>query len=146
MGHSGNTRRTPAPNADVTLFYVNNTLYGNAATFSNFTGRGSIFKATLYNGDHFTHGYINVDFGGSRGWENQFQFTGGPGGSHTFGRVHWWMNTAFPLNSITVPPVAADGTLGKALVQITLNYDRPQRITLYQFDPLHHDVAVYSLH
>ncbi len=133
-------------NADVTLFYVNNTMYGNVKTFDNWKGRGSTFKATIYNGDHFDHAYINVDFGGSRGWENQFQFAGGPGGSHTFGRVHWWMNTALPLNSITVPQIAADGTLGKAMVQITLNYDPPQRLKLYQFDPLHHDVAVYSLH
>lgn len=134
------------PNADITLFYVNNTMYGNATTFNNWTGRGSIFKATIYNGDHFDHAYINVDFGGSRGWENQFQFAGGPGGSHTFGRVHWWMNTALPLNSITVPQIGADGALGKIKVQITLNYDAPQRLKLYQFDPLHHDVAVFSLH
>lgn len=135
------------PEADVTLFYVNNTLYGNATKFQNWTGRGAVFKATLLNGDHFDHGYVNVDFGGSRGWENQFQFSGGPGASHTFGRAHWWMNTAMPLNSVTVAPASADGmTFGRHKVQITLNYDRPQRLTLYQFDPLHHDVAVYSLH
>lgn len=135
------------PNADVTLFYANNTIYGNATTFKNWAGHGSVFKATLLNGDHFEHGYVNVDFGGSRGWENQFQFAGGPGGSHTFGRVHWWMNTALPLNSVTVPSAAANGTtFGRRKVEITLNYDAPERITLYQFDPLHHDVAVYSLH
>src|SRR5690606_35002451 len=33
------------------------------------------YKVTVYNGDHFPHGYMNVDFGGSRGWENQFQYT-----------------------------------------------------------------------
>lgn len=135
------------PNSDVTLFYVNNTIYGNVTTFNNFTGRGSIFKATLLNGDHFVHAYVNVDFGGSRGWENQFQNSGGAGSSHTFGRVHWWMNTAMPLNSITVPPASADGIVpSKHRVQLTLNYDPPQRLSLYQFDPLHHDVAVYSLH
>lgn len=135
------------PNADVTLFYVNNTLYGNVRTFNNWTGRGSVFKATVYNGDHFVHAYVNVDFGGSRGWENQFQSSGGPGSSHTFGRCHWWMNTALPLNSITVPPSSADGlTPGVRRIEITLNYDSPQRLKLYQFDPLHHDVAVYSLH
>ncbi len=135
------------PNADLTLFYANNTIYGNVTTFNNFNSRGSIFKATLLNGDHFVHGYVNVDFGGSRGWENQFQASGGAGSSHTFGRVHWWMNTAMPLNSVTVPPASADGTTpGQHRVQITLNYDPPQRLKLYQFDPLHHDVAVYSLH
>lgn len=135
------------PNADVTLFYVNNTLYGNVRTFNNWTGRGSIFKATVYNGDHFVHAYVNVDFGGSRGWENQFEDAGGPGSSHTFGRVHWWMNTALPLNSVQVPPVSVDGlTPGLHKVEITLNYDAPQRLKLYQFDPLHHDVAVYSVH
>jgi len=135
------------PNSDVTLFYSNNTIYGNVTTFNNWNGRGSIFKATLLNGDHFVHGYVNVDFGGSRGWENQFQDAGGPGGSHTFGRTHWWMNTAMPLNSVTVDPASADGrTLGQRRVQITLNYDAPERLKLYQFDPLHHDVAVYSLH
>lgn len=57
------------------------------------------------------------------------------------------MNTALPLNSITVPPASADGlTPGQHKVEITLNYDAPQRLKLYQFDPLHHDVAVYSLH
>jgi hypothetical protein len=135
------------PNSDITLFYVNNTLYGNVTTISNFTGRGSLFKATLLNGDHFVHAYVNVDFGGSRGWEPQYQSTGGPGGSHTFGRVHWWMNTAFPLNSIKVAPASADGlTPGQHKVAITLNYDPPERLKLYQFDPLHHDVAVFSLH
>lgn len=137
---------TADPHADITLFYVNNTIYGNARTFNNWAGRGSLFKATLYNGDYFDHAYINVDFGGSRGWENQFQFTGGAGSSHTFGRVHWWMNTALPLNSIVVPATPDGVTLGKHFVQITLPYDPPQRLKLYQFDPLHHDVAVYSLH
>jgi hypothetical protein len=134
------------PTADVTLFYVGNTIYGNATTFTNWKGRGSIFKATLLNGDYFDHAYVNVDFGGSRGWEPQFQYGSGPGGSHTFGRVHWWMNTAFPLDSITIPRAAAGGTPTQRKVQITLNYDSPERLSLYQFDPLHHDVAVYSLH
>jgi hypothetical protein len=135
------------PNADVTLFYVNNTIYGNVTTFNKFTGSGSIFKATLLNGDHFVHGYVNVDFGGSRGWENQFQNSGGAGSSHTFGRAHWWMNTAMPLNSVAVPPASADGAVpGQHRVQLTLNYAPPERLKLYQFDPLHHDVAVYSLH
>lgn len=134
------------PTADVTVFYVNNTLYGNARTFDNWFYRGANFRSTVLNGDHFVHGYVVVDFGGSRGWENQFQFTGGPGGSHTFGRAHWWVTAGGPNGPIGVPPVAADGTPGRHSVEITLNYDPPERLTLYQFDPLHHDVAVYSLH
>jgi len=136
---------TADPTADLTLFYVGNTLYGNTNTF-NWTTRGTTFKVALLNGDHFDHAYVNVDFGGSRGWEPQYQYGSGPGGSHTFGRVHWWMNTALPLNSINVPPAAASGTPTQRNVQIALNYDRPERLSLYQFDPLHHDVAVYSLH
>lgn len=29
---------------------------------------------------------------------------------------------------------------------LRLNHDGPDWIKLYQFDPMHHDVAVYSLH
>lgn len=137
---------TADPNANVTLFFVNNTIYGNAGTFNGWTGRGSVFKATLLNGDHFPHGYMNVDFGGSRGWENQFQFGGGPGGSHTFGRAYWWPTAGGPNGPIVTPPVQADGTPGLHKVEITLNFDAPARLKLYNFDPFHHDVAVYSLH
>ncbi len=134
--------------ANATLFYVNNTLYGNIKKLDSgdWTSRGWTYKVAILNGDHFDHAYVNVDFGGSRGWENQFDQRGGPGGSHTFGRAQWWMNTALPLNSITIPAVAADGTPTRRRVEIALNYDKPERIALYQFDPLHHDVAVYSIH
>lgn len=134
------------PNADVTLFYVNNTIYANTTTFDNWNGPGSVFRATLLNGDHFVHGYMNVDFGGSRGWENVYEFAGGPGGSHSFGRVYWWVTAGGPMGGINVPPVAANGTPGMHKVQIELNFYAPERIKLYQFDPFHHDVAVYSLH
>lgn len=137
---------TADANADVTLFFVNNTIYGNARTFTHWNGRGSVFKATLLNGDHFPHGYMNVDFGGSRGWEPQYQFGPGPGGSHTFGRVWWWPTAGGPNGAIVTPPVAANGTPGMHKVEITLNFDSPERIKLYNFDPFHHDVAVYSLH
>ena len=129
------------PNADVTLFYVNNTIYGDAHHF-DWNARGAVFRATLLNGDHFPHGYMNVDFGGARGWENQFESAGGPGASHTFGRVHWWVNAG----PIAVPPVAPDGTPGVHKVELHLNFDRPERLALYQFDPMHHDVAVFSIH
>ncbi|NOQ89517.1 MAG: hypothetical protein GQ549_01075, partial [Gammaproteobacteria bacterium] len=211
------------------------------------------YKVTLYNGDHFPHGYMNVDFGGSRGWENQFQDTDpttaladhphteqtvivgnrtvieddvlldttpnlgkqalrdvpvgvnagqgvsivngsivedniqtvvtndrvfpmntggmeeflqptpralladgtiddnaeqqfGSGCFFTFGRHHAWPNAGGPWGSIMVPPVAADGTPGMHKVDIEYNFEPSRRLKIYQFDPLHHDVAVYSLH
>ena len=137
------------PDADLTLFYVNNTIYGNATTFPSWTTRPATFRATLLNGDHFVHGYINVDFGGARGWENQFQSSvavGGTGCDFTFGRAHWWMSAGGPWGLIDVPAVAADGTPGLHKVEIQLNFEPSSRIRLYQFDPYHHDVAVYSLH
>ncbi len=220
----------PDPDATLTLFYVNNTLYGSR---QGLQGQGSgqgparykginngsaldwhlrpfLYKVTLYNGDHFPHGYVNVDFGGSRGWENQFQFTDpttafDPQGAHTgpsvivgrehtvvsdqivltgeehifpinrggteefleadprdthinadpllgsgcfftFGRNHAWPNAGGPWGSIMVPPVADDGTPGLHKVEITYNFEPTRRLRIYQFDPLHHDVAVYSLH
>jgi hypothetical protein len=139
----------PDPDADITLFYANNTIYGNATTFASWTTRPATFKVTLLNGDHFVHGYINVDFGGARGWENQFQSSvavGGTGCDFTFGRAHWWMIAGGEWGLIDVPPVAADGTLGLHKVEIVLNFEPSSRIRLYQFDPYHHDVAVYSLH
>jgi hypothetical protein len=138
------------PNADLTLFYVNNTIYGSGEVdFSKWTKRPATLKVTLLNGDHFVHGYINVDFGGSRGWENLFQSTTSIGGSgcwFTFGRVHWWMNAGGPFGLINVPEVSDDGTPGLHKVEITFNYEPSRRLRFYQFDPFHHDVAVYSLH
>ncbi len=237
------------PNATITLFYVNNTIYGSrqgltgegsgqgAASFKGICNGCALdwhlrpynFKVTLFNGDHFPHGYMNVDFGGSRGWENQFQFTDpttalaahphteptviegsettivdhvlldttvnpakqalavdpvtgeyivtndkifpmntggteefleqsprdpdinadpqlGSGCFFTFGRNHAWPNAGGPWGGIMVPPVAADGTPGMHKVDITYNFEPSRRLRIYQFDPLHHDVAVYSLH
>lgn len=203
---------TADPDADITLFYVNNTIYGSRegrfgrgksgegseAGANSFLGamanympdwnkRPYNFKVTLLNGDNFPHGYVNVDFGGSRGWENHFQnsdpaevinpATGEPylpwdrggtdehlqatprnpdinadpqfgsGPMFTFGRVHWWMNAGGPFGAIMVPPYnAATGTPGLHKVDLTLNFEPSLRLRMYQFDPLHHDVAVYSLH
>jgi len=252
------------PQADITLVYVNNTIYGSR---QGMTGEGSgqgpasfkgicngcvhdwelrpyTYKVTLYNADHFTHGYMNVDFGGSRGWENQFQETDpttalaeevhtdpttivgertdivngkvvvspgnvlhddvlldntsnlgkanlrinqatgdvvvtndrlfpintggteefleasprnpddrdngkpllGSGCFFTFGRNHAWPNAGGPWGPIYVAQVAADGTPGVHKVQIEYNFEPSRRLKVYQFDPLHHDVAVYSLH
>jgi len=255
----------PDPDATITLLYANNTIYGSK---QGITGNGSglgpssykgtcngcahdwslrpyTYKVTLYNGDHFVHGYMNVDFGGSRGWENQFQETDpttalaehihtdptvitgrrtdivngeviisdgnvindsnllldttinegkanlaidqstgervftdenifpinsggteeflkesprnlidpdngtpllGSGCFFTFGRNYAWPNAGGPWGPIYVPEVSANGKLGKHKVQIEYNFEPSRRLKIYQFDPIHHDVAVYSLH
>ena len=151
---------TADPNSDATLLYVNNTIYGGGpavtapdfpsiAAFPKWKTRPAVYKATLYNGDHFVHSYMNVDFGGSRGWENEFQSTvalGGSGCWFTFGRDYWWINAGGPWGLINVPAVGSDGTPGLHRVNLTLNFEPTRRLRLYQFDPLHHDVAVFSLH
>jgi hypothetical protein len=150
----------PDPDSDLTLLYVGNTIYGQfkdgeRAEFPKWTQRGASLKVSLLNGDYFEHGYQNVDFGGARGWENQFQSsvkTGGSGCWFTFGRVHWWMNIPMSLPDgqpfmVMVP--AADqksGGLGKYKVEIVYNYEPSRRLRFYQFDPVHHDVAVFSVH
>ncbi|HEY6252143.1 MAG TPA: hypothetical protein VI685_19470, partial [Candidatus Angelobacter sp.] len=132
-------------NADLTLFYVNNTIYGefkdgSRSDFPKWTLRGTNLKVSLINGDYFPHGYQNVDFGGARGWENQFQSSvesGGSGPWFTFGRVHWWMNIPMMLPDgspfgIVVPPAAhvpnGDDTLGRYKVDITYNYEPSRRL------------------
>ncbi len=130
------------PTADITLLYVNNTIYGSARTLGRWKQAGDTVKVALLNGDRFPHGYMAVDFGGVRGWENQYQDAGGPAASHTFGRAHWW-----PLaGPIMVPPVSGNGSPGRHRVEMTMNFAPGERLKLYQFDPLHHDVAIYSLH
>ena len=138
-------------NADVTLLYVNNTIYaeiigGGWVDFPKWNVRGTTLKITLLNGDYFEHAYQNVDFGGARGWENQFQSSvkiGGSGCWFTFGRAHWWMNIP---GLLMVPPASPFNELGMHKVQITYNYEPSRRLRFYQFDPVHHDVAVFSVH
>ncbi len=240
---------TADPDADQTLFYANNTIYGGIpleqgsesgqgpASFKgvckdcmlDWKTRPFNWKVTLRNGDHYPHGYMNVDFGGSRGWENQYLFTDpttvlddkvhtdvtviegnvntlidhvildnspnpakqalgidpntgqflvtndkvfpantggfeeflqptprnpdinadpqfGSGCFFTFGRAHAWPNAGGPWGGIMTPPVAEDGTPGLHKVDLTLNYEPTRRLRMYHFDPLHHDVAVFSLH
>jgi hypothetical protein len=36
--------------------------------------------------------------------------------------------------------------IGEHHVEITLNYEPSRRLRMYQFDPLHHDVAIWSMH
>ncbi|MDR3084364.1 MAG: hypothetical protein LBV60_26195, partial [Streptomyces sp.] len=146
---------TPDPDTDLTLLYVNNTLYGELSDggwfdFPRWRTRGTTLRVTLYNGDYFEHGYLNMDFGGARGWENQFKPTiklGGSGADFTFGRFHWNQNLKSP---VLVPPARRrpDGSteLARHRVFLTFNFDPSRRLRCYQFDPLHHDVAIFSLH
>lgn len=270
---------TADPDSTLTLLYVNNTIYGSRQGITGTglsgddSGQGAAavkgicngcahdwnirpynYKVTLYNGDHFPHGYVNVDFGGSRGWENQYQDTDpttalaahthteetvilgnrtqlvdhvlldntsnegkralrnvpqavndgqgvsiisgdqvednitvvttndrvfpmnsggmeeflestpraltedgtindnakqqfGSGCFFTFGRHHAWPNAGGPWGPIIVPPVDdISGVPGMHKVKIEYNFEPSRRLKIYQFDPLHHDVAVYSLH
>ena len=153
----------PDPDADLTLFYVNNTIYGefkdgSRIDFPQWTLRGAKLKVSLINGDYFDHAYENVDFGGARGWENQFQSSvksRGSGCWFTFGRVHWWVNIPMMTRDgqpfLVMIPAARQSssgpdTLGRYKVNITYNYEPSRRLRFYQFDPIHHDVAIFSIH
>lgn len=190
---------TADPNADITLFYANNTIYAHVKNyvdpkshmeFTEWHLRGKNIKVKIINGDYFQRAYMNVDFGGMRGWENTFHNTipiGGAGPWFTFGRHHWWPNVmpvmvppAQPAAALPTVPVSVvskkyggkevrddrndpDGrfvrfdrrpslpngngdVLGVHNIDLTLNFEPSRRIRLYQFDPLHHDVAVFSIH
>ena len=140
----------PDPDSDITLLYANNTIYGEftAGTTVNlppYQTRGYTARITLLNGDNFEHGYQNVDFGGGRGWENQFKSSvkvAGSGCWFTFGRVYWTM--LVPKVPLLAP--AKGMTPSKQKIDITYNFDPSRRLRFYQFDPLHHDVAVFSVH
>ncbi len=139
--------------ADLTIAYLNNTIYaqftdGSWGRWDAWEERPKTLKVTAYNGDHFVHSYISVDFGGNRGWENQFKSSvrvAGSGCWFTFGRAHWWMSAGGSNGYLCVPEVAGD-TPGKHRFEITFNYDPSRRLRFYQFDPFHHDVAIYSIH
>lgn len=144
------------PDSDLTLLYANNTIYGQFSDgsdrlFSKWKRRGTSLKVTLHNADYFPHGYVNVDLvGGARGWSNQFKSSikvAGSGAWFTFGRSYWSMNNPKP---IIVDPAAkkagAPDVPGKHEVEIQLNYEPSTRLRFYQFDPMHHDVAVFSVH
>jgi hypothetical protein len=153
---------------DLSLVYLNNTMFahftnGSRMDYPDWTKRGTTIRITLYNGDYFDHGYQNVDFGGARGWENQFKSsvkTGGSGCWFTFGRAWWYMNIpAAPAlmnqgipGTVTVPAAkhastkGGDDEFGIEKVNITYNYEPSRRLRFYQFDPVHHDVAIFSVH
>ena len=152
------------PDSDWTLFFVNNTIYGEMKGISDdshveypaWNLRGKTVKIKLLNGDHFDHGYFNVDFGGRRGWENTFQSTqaiGGAGQWFTFGRAHWWVNAGMPTSGkpglIITPAATGSGdttVVGEHNLVMQMNFEPSRRIRWYQFDPLHHDIAVWSIH
>lgn len=106
---------TPDPDADLTLAYLNNSIYGQEKGFSRLANkpileqwhmRGTKLKVKLFNGDYFAHGYGAVNFGGLRGWENLYQSAhpiGGDGDTFTFGRAYWTLDTQ---PSIVVVPAA----------------------------------------
>ncbi len=142
---------TVDPNTDLTLLYVNNTIYGQFSdggivNFPCWTKRGQLIKITLLNGDNFHHGYMNVDFGGARGWENQFKSSvrvAGSGCWFTFGRCHWMMNLSMLALAPADPKTKAPS---RHEVDFTYNWEPSARLRFYQFDPLHHDVAIFSVH
>ncbi|MEX2497967.1 MAG: hypothetical protein WD397_03715 [Wenzhouxiangellaceae bacterium] len=199
---------------DVNIVYLNNTIYGQVQGQGNweqtidFDKPGDQVRIKVMNGDYFPHGYMFVDFGGNRGWENTFHSTvdiGGAGPWFTFGRTHWWPM----LNGAAIVPPASPGegsasvktvdslmqfalsgeqrvmstnvkgkqanytlapewldftksptvlpefqrvqningsTLGVLPLEFHMNHTPSQRLRMYQFDPLHHDVAVWSIH
>ncbi|MBA3242623.1 MAG: hypothetical protein H0T60_15465 [Acidobacteria bacterium] len=165
LPRAGKYRVTADKESDLTLLYVNNTIYAEFSDRSEFIDdaqridfarwkmRGTQLKVTIYNGDNFEHGYQNVDFGGARGWENQFKSSvkvGGSGCWFTFGRAHWWMNIPNTANGdlAVVVPAANKAPYKPSMrkVNITFNYEPSRRLRFYQFDPMHHDVAILSIH
>lgn len=198
----------PDPNADITLFECNNTIYGQVKGYLNPNGhaelpqwtlRGTKLAIKVINGDYYQRGYMAADFGGLRGWENTFFSTipiGGDGPWFTFGRDWWWIPitpTAIPAavpaeTPLAAPPppavvakvaldkdfisrryfdsegdidaddAAANAAPGSTITApngdtlsvhwfyVTLNYEPSPRLSLYQFDPFHHDEAIFSLH
>jgi len=117
---------TQSADADTTLLFINNTVYGEVAGHDGdaevridklWNNRGDKLKVQLLNGDYYLHAYVAVDFGGLRGWENIFHYTlpvGGAGPLFTFGRAHWWVHTAGG-GPIPIPPATRPAeSLGNA--------------------------------
>lgn len=103
---------TADPNADLTLVYLNNSIYGqqkgmsrlsNKPTLEQWKMRGTKLQVRLYNGDYFPHGHGAVNFGGLRGWENLYQSAHpflGDGDTFTFGRAYWGLDSAPKVNVV----------------------------------------------
>jgi hypothetical protein len=145
---------TKDPDSDVTLLYVNNTTYGELTNgawgrWDAWEERPKKLKVTVLNGDNFVHSYTIADFGGNRGWENQFKSSvkvAGSGCWFTFGRNYWWIPVGGPVNPYVCVPQTNGLSPGVHKMEIELNYDPSRRLRLYQFDPFHHDTAIYSIH
>lgn len=148
---------TPDPDSDITLLYVNNTIYGEFVDDEKPIQfpevRWPVWKkrndhqlnVTLHNGDYYQRAYDNVDFGGARGWENQFKSStkvGGSGCWFTFGRAHWMKN----MSAIVLAPSPGGTETELHKVEMTFDYEPSTRLRFYQFDPMHHDVGIYSIH
>ncbi len=108
---------------DITMVYMNDTLYGQTKGIGRqgqerweaWRTRGATLHIKLYNADYFPHGYVNVDFGGLRGWENTFQNTlpvQGQGPWFTFGRANWMPNTLAPTMIPAADPAVVAAALG----------------------------------
>lgn len=142
------------PDSDVTLLYVNNSTYGELTNgawgrWDAWEERPKKLKVTVYNGDNFVHSYTIADFGGNRGWENQFKSSvkvAGSGCWFTFGRNWWWIPVGGPVNPYVCVAPTNGLTPGVHKMEIELNFDPSRRLRFYQFDPFHHDVAIYSIH
>lgn len=162
----------PDPETDLTVLFANNTTYaqlrkGGWVELTDWRLRGQAVKVTLINADYFPHQYLNVEWGGNRGWEPQFKPTlplAGSGTFFSFGRFHYQFNT--PPGKIEVEaarryrkdctPIKnsdrdADEPAytvkpGIHRLWINMNHEPSRRLRFYQFDPTHHDVAIYSLH
>jgi len=156
----------PDPDSDLTILFVNNTTYGQLkdggwTDLSKWRTRKTPVRITLINADYFAHQYLNVEWGGNRGWEPQFKPTiklAGSGTFFSFGRFHYQYNTV--LGKIEVEAaipmkggqVVTDGSLPDTVIPgvhrlwIEMNHEPSRRLRFYQFDPTHHDVAIYSLH
>jgi hypothetical protein len=143
--------------SDVMLLYVNNSTYGELTNgawgrWDSWEERPKKLRVLVLNADHFVHSYTIADFGGNRGWENQFRSTvkvAGSGCWFTFGRNWFWMPVGGPLNPyICVAETGGPDGLTPAVhwMDVELNYDPSRRLRFYQFDPFHHDVAIYSVH
>ncbi len=190
-----------AEDADVTVLFLNNTMYGQLKGHNGraesrmdpgvWDKRGDKVNIQLLNGDYYVHAYVLVDFGGLRGWENTFHNTlpiGGAGPMFTFGRNYFWIHVAGG-GPIPIPPAArpdgaprtpandsiwqvANGNgigrgnsefawggmqqamsdyvnvdgIGEHHLEVEFSYEPSRRLRMYQFDALHHDVAVWSVH
>ena len=71
----------------------------------------------------------------------------GSGCWFTFGRANWWMTAGAPKPGkfLCVPKTDGD-TPGKHTFDMTFNFEPSRRLRFYQFDPWHHELAIWSVH